>query len=161
MESLRTSLALKTYFEVLGLEAYKSSKMFCPRLEDSTFSDSLKMSHGHDLFSTSRWKTAETSRKICEELFFCKTPDVSRKIGVSTREDPFFFLEGAWEYFLGTFFLEHLRLVFFTSSFPVLGLEFFCALGLEGCLLDFNSVAGCISQVKTRFLFHFVLVLMH
>ena len=101
---LGTSLALKTYFEVLGLEAYKSSKIFCPRLEDSTFFDSLKMSHGHDLFSTSPWKTAETSRKICEELFFWKTPDISRKIGVSSREDPFFFWRAPGNIFWGLFF---------------------------------------------------------
>ena len=50
MESLRASLALRTHFEVFGLEAHKSSKMSYPRLEDSPFFVSLKMSHGHELF---------------------------------------------------------------------------------------------------------------
>ena len=50
MESSRASLALRSHFEVFGLEAHKSSKMSYPRLEDSTFFVSLKMSHGHDLF---------------------------------------------------------------------------------------------------------------
>ena len=33
--SIKQSLALRTHYEVLGLEPIKSSKMSCPRLEDS------------------------------------------------------------------------------------------------------------------------------
>ena len=36
VESSRTSLASRTHFEVLGLEALGSRKLPCPRLEDST-----------------------------------------------------------------------------------------------------------------------------
>ena len=50
VKSSRASKALRTHFEALGLEAYKPSKMSYPRLEDSTFFVSLKMSHGYDLF---------------------------------------------------------------------------------------------------------------
>ena len=70
MESSRASLALRTHFEVFGLEAHKFSKMSYPRLEDSTFFVSLKMSHGHDLFFTLLGKSAKTSRKIWKENFF-------------------------------------------------------------------------------------------
>ena len=70
MESSRASLAFKIHFEVFGLEAHKSSKMSYPRLEDSTFFVSLKMSHGHDLFFALRGKSAKTSRKIWKEFFY-------------------------------------------------------------------------------------------
>ena len=70
MESSRASLALRTHFEIFGLEAHKSSKMSYPRLEDSTFFVSLKMNHGHDLFFTLLGKSAKTSRKIWKEFFF-------------------------------------------------------------------------------------------
>ena len=65
VESPRTSLASRTssrtHFEVLGLvlEALSPRKLACPRLEDSTIFEQLKF----------RWKTLETSRKICEHLF--------------------------------------------------------------------------------------------
>ena len=63
MESSRTSLALRTYFEVLdlGLEASSPQKLPCPRLEDSIslFFEPLKFC----------WKAPETSQKICEDLF--------------------------------------------------------------------------------------------
>ena len=68
MEPSRAFLVLRTHFEVFGLEAHKSSKMSSPRLEDSTFFVSLKMSHGHDLFLLG--KSAKTSRKIWKEFFF-------------------------------------------------------------------------------------------
>ena len=63
VESSRTFLASKTSsrtdFEVLGLEASSPRKLPCPRLEDSTIFERLKF----------RWKTPETLRKICKDLF--------------------------------------------------------------------------------------------
>ena len=65
VESSRTSLASRTssrtHFEVLGLglEALGPRKLPCPRLEDSTIFEPLKFC----------WKTPETSRKICKDLF--------------------------------------------------------------------------------------------
>ena len=61
VESSRTSLASRTHFEVLGLglEASSPQKLPCPRLEDSTIFEPLKF----------RWKTPETLRKICKDLF--------------------------------------------------------------------------------------------
>ena len=50
----------RTHFEVLGIEASNPRKLPCPRLEDSTIFEPLK----------SRWKTPETLRKICKDLFF-------------------------------------------------------------------------------------------
>ena len=90
MESVRGRmfLASRTHFEVLGLEAYKSSIMSCPLLENGTFFDSLKIVHGHDLLFTLPWKSAETSREIWKDLFF--------------------FLKVAGKIFLGG---EHLRLM--------------------------------------------------
>ena len=70
MESSRASLALKTRFEVFGLEAHKSSKMSYPRLEDSTFFVSLKMSHGHDLFFTLRGEIGKNLAENLERIFF-------------------------------------------------------------------------------------------
>ena len=45
VESLRTSLASRTHFEVLGLglEASSSRKLPCPRLEDSTIFGKVKI----------------------------------------------------------------------------------------------------------------------
>ena len=68
MESSRTSS--RTHLEVLGLglegqvlglglEALSPRQLPCPRLEDSTIFEQLKF----------RWKTPETSQKICEHLF--------------------------------------------------------------------------------------------
>ena len=104
MESSRASLALRTHFEVFGLEAHKSSKMSYPRLEDSTFFVSLKMSHGHDLFFTLLGKSAKISRKIWKE---------------------FFFSGGRLKKILGG---ERLRLVFLASRSLSLALDFFVSL---------------------------------
>ena len=71
MESLRTSLASRTHFEVLGLEGQvlglglevsSPPKLPCPQLKNSTtvFFEQLKF----------RWKMPETSRKLCVH-FFC------------------------------------------------------------------------------------------
>ena len=96
MESSRASFALKTHFEVFGLEAHKSSKMSYPRLEDSTFVVSLKMSHGHDLFFTLR---GEIGKNLAENL------------------ERIFFYGGRLKKIWGTFFWggERLRLVFLAS----------------------------------------------
>ena len=67
MESSRTHLevvGLGLDGQVLGLEAYKSSKMSCSRLDDSTVFDSLKMGHGHDLL----FFTLEIGRNLAENL---------------------------------------------------------------------------------------------
>ena len=50
----------RTHFKVLGLEASSPQKLPCPQLEDSTIFEPLKF----------RWKTPETLRKICKDLFF-------------------------------------------------------------------------------------------
>ena len=51
----------RTHFEVLGLglEASSSRNLPSPRLEDSTNFEQLKFC----------WKTLETLRKICKDLF--------------------------------------------------------------------------------------------
>ena len=92
VESLRTSLASRTssrtYFEVLnlglegqvfglGLEASSPRKLPCPRLKDSSTFKPL----------TFCWKTTETLRKICEDLFwFSSIEDCLKK----NFEDLFF-----------------------------------------------------------------------
>ena len=66
VESLRTSLAsrtsTRTHFEVLGLGLKASSprKLPCPWVEDCAIFEPLKFC----------WKTPETLRKICKDLFF-------------------------------------------------------------------------------------------
>ena len=115
MESSRASLALKTHFEVFGLEAHKSSKMSYPRLEDSTFFVSLKMSHGHDFFFTLR---GEIGKNLAENL------------------ERIVFSGGHLKKILGNFFLGGR-----TLAPCVLGLEkSVLSLGLEGCVLDSTSV---------------------
>ena len=71
MESLRTSLALRTHFEVLGLEAPSPRKLACPRLEDSSIFWIVKI-----LWSAWKtfWKTffcGDRLKNFCEDLFFC------------------------------------------------------------------------------------------
>ena len=70
----------RTHFEVLGLEASSPRKLPCPRLEDSTIFEPLKF----------RWKTPETLRKICKNLFLVSS---SRDRLKKCIEDLFFFLE--------------------------------------------------------------------
>ena len=70
MESSRASLAFKIHFEVFGLEARKSSKMSYPRLEDSTFFVSLKMSHGHDFFLLCVGNRQKPRGKFGKNFFF-------------------------------------------------------------------------------------------
>ena len=59
----------RTLFEVLGLKAYKSSKMPCLWPRTALFVDLLKMGRGHYHFFSS-WSTPETSRVVYEDLFF-------------------------------------------------------------------------------------------
>ena len=78
-----------------------------------------------------------------ELLKFCRSPK-------KFFEDPCF-LENAWKFFWRPFFVEHLRLCPWPRAFlslasrrsvlgrAVPGLGFFCALGLEPCVLDFTS----------------------
>ena len=107
------SLTSRTHFEVLGLglKAYKSSKMSCFRLEDSTFFDLLKMGHGHDLFSLCLGNQLKSRRK------FGKT---------------FFFFGGRQKKNWGTIFLEDTSALCLWSlalalRIPVLGLERVCS----------------------------------
>ena len=133
VEFSRTYLASRTYFEVLGLEAYKPSKMSFPQLEDSTFFDLLKMGNGHDRLSTLTWKTAETSQKISEDLFFFGERLILCRKAASPRAKTFFFffpLEVARRIFWGPFFgketLNALCSWSLALSIPVLGLERVC-----------------------------------
>ena len=125
--------------------------MTCSRLEDSTFFGLLKMGHGHDLLFTLPWETAETSQKTDEDFFFIRrTPDFSRKFGVFSCEDLFWRSPGknVW----GLFFLENN-----CALVPGLGLEhscpwpriFFCALGLEDCVLD----SACVNYLPRYLVF--------
>ena len=91
VESSRTSLALRTHFEVLGLglEASSPQKLACPRLEDSTIFWNVKI-----LWSAWKifWKTffsGDRLKNFCEDLFFF-----------------FFFFEIAWKIFVKTFFFS-------------------------------------------------------
>ena len=115
----------RTQFEVLGLEASSARKLRCPRLEDSNIFEPLQFC----------WKTPETSRKICEDLFLVflnwRSP---KKIFFNT-----FF---AWKkHFEDLFYGEHLRL---SSWSLALASDFFCVLGLEPWVLDSTS-ACCLS----------------
>ena len=70
------SLASKPEVLGLGLEASSPLKLPCPRLEDSTIFEQLKF----------RWKTPETSRKICEHLFCFPHLEHRRRQGSSLIE---------------------------------------------------------------------------
>ena len=138
LESSRTSLASRTssrtHFEVLGLglEASSPRKLPRPRLEDSTIFEPLEF----------RWKTPETLRKICKDVFLVSS---SRDRLKKFFWRPFsfekifwrFFFEIAWKKFWRSFFWEHLRLcpwsLALASRGSVLGL------GHEPCVLDSTS----------------------
>ena len=124
MESLRTSLASRTHFEVLGLglegqvlglgfEASSPRKLACPRLEDSSIFWIFKI-----LWSAWKifWKTffcGDRLKNFCEDLFF------------------------------SFFFGEHLRLCPWSlaSSIPVLGLESVCP--RKGCPWPWPRIFLC------------------
>ena len=97
VESSRTSLASRTssrtHFEVLGLglglesqvlglslglEASSPRKLPCPRLEDSTIFWTVEF----------RWKTPETSQKICEHLLVFLTWSIGVAKGRGTGVRP-------------------------------------------------------------------------
>ena len=72
-------MSSRTHFEVLGLDlngkvlglglqAYKSSKMFCLQSRTALFFDLQKMGQGFDLFVLLR--LAERARDIAVNLFF-------------------------------------------------------------------------------------------
>ena len=122
MESSKTSLASRTYFEVLGLEALSPQKLPCPRLEDSTIFEPLKF----------RWKTPETSRKICKDLFLVSS---SRDHLKKNFENLFRRKKNLKTFFFG----EHLRLCPWPREGLSLASKFFCVLGLEPCVLDSTS----------------------
>ena len=70
--------------------------MCCPQLYDSTFFDSLKMGHGHDPLFKLLWKSAETSRKIWEGLFYFYFLErlIFRRKTASPRTKTFFWRGG-------------------------------------------------------------------
>ena len=113
----------RTHLEVLGLglEAYKSSKMSCSRLEDSTVFDSLKMGHGHDLLF----------------FYFGNRQKPRGKFGKN-----FFFWRSLAKFFGSLLFLfffgEHLRLV---SLVPWPWPRAFLALASRGSVLE-KSILG-------------------
>ena len=108
------------------------------------------MGDGPDLLFTLRWKSAEISQKIWEDLFFWRTPDFSRKIGVSSRKSLFFWRTLAPCVFDTWPCLEHScrwpREVLSSRS-RSLASDFFCVVGLEDCVLDSTSVEYCIGHI--------------
>ena len=145
VESSRTALASRTssrtHFEVLGLEASNPRKLPCPRLEDSTNFEPLKF----------RWKTSETLRKICKDLFLvsssrdCLKKNFWRLFSPEKNFWRPYFFEIAWKKILRTFFFgEHLRLCPWPREGLSLALKFFCVLGLEFCVLDSTSGSSSV-----------------
>ena len=130
----------RTIFKVLGLEASSPQKLPCPRLEDSTFFDLLKMGHGHDLLFTLLWKTAESSGKTCEDLFFMRSPEKKFEDLVFRRTlAPVSF--GPWPWPRAFLSLVSRGCVLEKSVLGLgLGLGFFCVLGLVPCVLDSTSM---------------------
>ena len=144
MESSKTSLASRTHFEVLGLglEASSPRKLACPRLENSTIFWIVKI-----LWSAWKifWKTffcGDRLKNFCEDLFF--------------------FLEIAYKFLWGPFFLESTHACVL-GPWPreclsserlslALASDFFCVLGLEPCVLDstFASYLCYICRLKLR-----------
>ena len=114
----------------LGLEASSLRKLYCPRLKDSTIFEPLKF----------RWKTPETLRKICKDLFLgSSSRDRLKKI----FED--FFLKLPEKNFEDLFFSRTLTCICVLGPWPREGLslasKFFCVLGLglEPYVLDSTS----------------------
>ena len=105
MESSRTSLASRTHFEVLGLGLEASSPRKLPVLGSRTtlFFKPWKFC----------WKTPETSRKICEDLFlFSSHGDRLKKFfwrlfSPGKKFIKTFFLRSPGKNFLRPFFLEN------------------------------------------------------
>ena len=137
------SLASRTQFEVLGLKASSPRKLPCPRLEDSTIFERLKFC----------WKTPETLRKICKELFLVSSSrDQLKKNFLKT-----FFLRSPEKNSRRPFFFW--RTLASVSLVLSLGLKrvcpwpwpqnFLCS-SLEPCALDSTSVISsknCYFQI--------------
>ena len=142
---MRTFLASKIHFEVLGLglEAYNSSRMTCPRLEDSIFFDLLKIGHGHDLFSHYLGKQQNPRGKFAK-TFFCFLRSPGKKIlGIFFENTcPLCPLSSALASRILVLGLEHScpwSRKGLSSRSRSLVLDFFCVVGLEGCVLDSAS----------------------
>ena len=126
MESSRTSLASRTHFEVLGLEASSPRKLPWPRLEDSTifWTDKILLENARNL--------AENLRR---PFLFCSIGDRLKK-----NFKTFF----AWKIFLKILFF---RFFFWRTLAPmslVLGLEHSCPWPREGLSLEGLSLASSL-----------------
>ena len=118
----------RTHFEVLGLglEAYKSSKMPCPRSRTALFFDLLKTGQGHDLFFFFVLVNArDLAVNLWKPFFFWKTIEISWKICDLFERRPFFF------FFFFFFFLQNTCALCpwslaLASNIPILGLKRAC-----------------------------------
>ena len=148
METLRTSLASRTHFDVLGLgfegqilslEAWKSSKMSCTRLQDNTiFRFVEKMDKVMTIFFLR--PCSESSRNFLKTFYlfyFGERPKLCGKFAKYLGEDPFFSLE------------EHLQNCVL-GTWPWI---FFCVLGLglEPCVLDSTSDKNTVKWLFKNF----------
>ena len=143
MESLRTSLALRTHFEVLalglegqglGFEAYKSSKMSYLWLEDSTVFDLLIMDHGQlamTFFSLYLGKRQKARGRFAKPFLFGERLIFRGNLASSCAKT--FFWRSPEKKFWRPFFGEHLRLASLTSRGFVLE-KSVLDLGLGVCL---------------------------
>ena len=121
MELSRTSLVSRTFsrthFELLGLEASSPRKLLCPSSRIAPFLEPLK----------SCWKTPDTSRKICEDLFlFCSSEDHLKKI----LEDLFCEKKNFEDIFFNG---KHLRLCLRSKALPSRGFVPGLGLGIFLC----------------------------
>ena len=76
VESLRTLLASRTHFEVLGLEAESPRKLLCSRLEDSTIFWTVEILHRARQRCGSRYDfpgVEHEGRQTCQLKFCWKT----------------------------------------------------------------------------------------
>ena len=129
----------RTHFEVLGFEPSSPPKLTCPRLEESTMFEPLKFC----------WKTPETLRKICKDLFWVSSSRDRQKKNFWRPFSP-------EKIFWRSFFWDRLKKIFVDLFFEntcvcvldpwpleglslVLALKFFCVLGLEPFVLDSTS----------------------
>ena len=127
------------------------------------------MGHGLYLIFALTWKSAETSQKIWEELFFWRTPDLRGK-STSTCGKNCFFRRSPDKIFRGPFFsfLRTMRLVslFFglEHSFPwpwkglslALASDLLCVLGLEACAFDSTCVSYICFPIGLVFYQHLI-----
>ena len=143
----------RTHFEVLGLglEASIPRKLPCPRLENSTIFEPLKF----------RWKTPDTLRKICKNLFlFSSSRNRLKKIFedlfcLKNIFEDLFFLKGPEKKILKTFFF--LRTL--ASMSLVLGLERVCPWPRALCSrLHFCQIKSIQQHSKDAMLKRFGLV---